>query len=539
LSSLRSLATFVLVGGVIIAGVGGAFYALTVSTQNTNTSVNTTTTQTTTNLPATSSTNSSESFSNSTNTASSCEFTETESSFNVSSFIFALTYDSRDNLLYGIGAINGASQPGLFSINPANDSYEIVANLSSGSSAIAYDPVINALFILDSSPNNWSVSVISGSNYALIENISLLFSPSSIFVDPANGQVFVSGAFAIAQILGNESLPKMISQAGIQGVAGDFAYNSQNGDVYVAAQNGSAGSIVYVINGSTQLVTSEISIPMPGFSLVTYDAANGEVYVASSGSTNITRIIETGNTYEVLTNISVPWDPMAIAYDPINLDVYAATNATRGAIYVIDSGTNTVDTPSSGDLITPQSFAFDPANGVLYLVSSGYPYPHGIYEISSTPRSLSCLVSAPPIFRVSFYDPYLVSNPSNDSFGFGFNFTSNQNALIFYNGTLGRLVRFSGNPLWDKMANGSWTPTNSSAISGSASYPVWNVSSSSLAIANVQLQIAANTTEQVLLNLRIGSGLAPGYYGLVIGTYVSFQSSYIEIYSGYIPIEVR
>jgi hypothetical protein len=120
-----------------------------------------------------------------------------------------------------------------------------------------------------------------------------------------------------------------------------------------------------------------------------------------------------------------------------------------------------------------------------------------------------------------------------------FNFTTNQNALIFYNETLGSQVRFSGNSLWVKMANGSFTPTNSSAITGSVSYPIWNVSKTNLNITMAQIQISANTTAHVAINLNIGSGLGPGYYGLVIGVYASFPSAYEEIYTGYIPIEVE
>jgi YVTN family beta-propeller protein len=520
----RSLVTVGLIGAVIIVGIVGAFSVLsstggTTTTPTTNPSSNENPT-----APSSSS--------------SSCSFSENNTNINLPVRFQALTFDGLNNKLYGIGNNNNNNGfENVYEFSPQDNSVTAVANLSSASSDIVYDSLDNSFYVASYGLANSVIVINASKNYQVIKTIPLTGSPSALAFDPDKNEIYVSSYESKTVFVINGSTNEEISAIGTNLNPAEFVYVSQNKEMYLSTVSfNTSRSEVDVLNTTTNSINSRILLAGNGYSLITYDHANGDLYLASSLSNNITIISTKSN--EIIGSAVVPYDPSAISYDPTNLDVYVATNATGGAIYVIDSAYNTVNTPVSGiGGIVPLAFTYDSHNGILYLTSSN---TNEIIAISTNQRSLSCLTKINPLYTVSISNPYLVSTPSNHTFVISYSITANQGGLLYYNGTLSHLTRFSGNPEWNKVANGSWVPTNSSSLSGSTDTPLWKISQAEIDVRMNQTQILANQTTQFVFHLDVGSALSPGYYGLVLIVYLELSSypSIPIIYTGYIPIEV-
>ena len=514
MAASRSIITVGIVGAVIIVvGIAGALYVLSSTITTTTNSSN----------------------SKSTTAYSSCEISETDTNVNSEVRFEALTLDGLNHELFGIGT-NGTYQ-NVYEFSPANNSVISVANLSSAASGIVYDSLTNSFFIASYGLSS-AVIVINASDYAVIKSISLTSSPSNLAFDPDNGEIYVASYRSNAVSVINGSTNDVVSEISTSLSPSQFSYVQQNKEMYLSTVGiNTSRSEVDVLNTLTNSIISQISVVTNRSTLITYDQANGDIYLGSFLSNNIT-IIST-NSNQIVGSLLVPYNPGTISYNPRNLDVYVATNATGGAISIIDSGYNTVNTPSSsmGGII-PNAFTYDLDNGELYLTSIN---SNVVIAISTNQRPLSCLSKVIPTYTVSISIPYIISRPNNHTFAISYNATANQNALIYYNGTLSYLTQFSGNPEWARVANGSWIPTNSSAVSGSSSTQLWKITKAELDVTMNQTQISANQTRQFVFDLDVGSALAPGYYGLVLNVYIEF-SSYPAIpivYTGYILIEVK
>lgn len=148
-----------------------------------------------------------------------------------------------------------------------------------------------------------------------------------------------------------------------------IAYDSANGDLYVANQ-GSAN--VSVISGSTNTVVATIPVDWGPYG-VAYDSANGLVYVATCGNNcnlgpgNVTVI--NGSTNRVVGTIPVGTTPSGIAFDSANGNLYV-TNQVSDTVSVVSPAANAVvATVRVGG--TPIGVACDPADGDVYVANSG------------------------------------------------------------------------------------------------------------------------------------------------------------------------
>ena len=141
----------------------------------------------------------------------------------------------------------------------------------------------------------------------------------------------------------------------------EVAYDSGNGDVYVANSNCfgpsrcSAGT-VSVISGTSVVATISVGNFPIG---VAYDPENGYVYVANFNSNSVSVISETS----VVATVGVGGGPEGVAYDSGNGEVYVA-NYNSNSVSVI-SGTSVVATVSSGT--GPFRVTYDSANGDVYV----------------------------------------------------------------------------------------------------------------------------------------------------------------------------
>lgn len=163
-----------------------------------------------------------------------------------------------------------------------------------------------------------------------------------------------------------------------------IAFDSANGDVYVA-NSGTAltpNGTVSVIDGSTNTVVANLTVG-PLADAVAFDPANGNVYVANSYSGTVSVI--NGSTNTVVATVQVGGAADGLAFDSSNKDIYVTeediyvTNVsatsppyfyatTSNIVSVINGSTNkVVANVTVGDY--PQALAFDSGNGDLYVTT--------------------------------------------------------------------------------------------------------------------------------------------------------------------------
>jgi len=113
---------------------------------------------------------------------------------------------------------------------------------------------------------------------------------------------------------------------------------------------------------------------------IAYDTANGDLYVADTGAGKVSVL----NGTRVVTNLSVGRFPYSVTYDPHNAYVYV-TNAVSGSVSVI-SGTSVVGTVTVGKL--PTDAVYDAVDGdvlVTNLNSSNVTVLNGTSVVGSIP----------------------------------------------------------------------------------------------------------------------------------------------------------
>jgi YVTN family beta-propeller protein len=273
------------------------------------------------------------------------------------------TFDPGNGYVY---VMNDGSNPSTLAVLSGSG---LVALLTVGNSAQAgaYDSANGLLYVpnLDSS----TLSIVSGAS--LIGDLSASV-PSSITYDPQSGGLYVGTASAgtsyetiyatelsLGSGQGHSARPTLTSSGSIPvgGTPVASAYDPSNGDLYVA---NSGTNNVTVLSGDHAVGSVPVGSNPNG---ATFDTANGNVYVANYGSDNVSLISGTSPVGQV----GVGEGPSSAAYDPVTGEVYVA-NSLSNNVSVI-SGSVVVASVNVGTY--PFGLAYDAQNGEIYVANEG------------------------------------------------------------------------------------------------------------------------------------------------------------------------
>lgn len=253
-----------------------------------------------------------------------------------------------------VGVINGTS---------------LIANVSGGGGDANDIPVVdtaNGDVYVGNGGNPATLTVISGT--AAVGAVTVGTANQgieSITFDPSNGYMYVVCDTSLWVLSGTTIVATIPFNDGI----GLPQVDSSNGDVYVASSQTSqvsTHSSVAVISGTTVLA----NITVADLPAITLDSVNGYLYVSSAsfGTNNITIISGT----KIIGNVSVSqymWLPVV---DPSNGEVFvtsaqpAASNP--GEIWII-SGLSLAGTVTAG--ANPGNPLYNPSNGYFYVPNQG------------------------------------------------------------------------------------------------------------------------------------------------------------------------
>ena len=177
--------------------------------------------------------------------------------------------------------------------------------------------------------------------------------PTEVAYDSANGEVYVANNLAtnVSVISGTA----VVASVNVHRAPFGVAYDSGNGEVYVTDSDN-----VSLISGTAVVATFGLQ---GGPGALAYDSGNGEVFIANSEWGSVSVI--SGTT--VVANVSVQGGPAAVAYDSENGEVYVV-NEFSNSVSVI-SGTTVVANVSVQSY--PAGVAYDSGNGEVYVADSG------------------------------------------------------------------------------------------------------------------------------------------------------------------------
>ncbi len=238
--------------------------------------------------------------------------------------------------------------------------------------ALAYDNATGNVYAANYQSS--SVSVISETD--VVGSVPAGTNPIALAYDSGNGYVYVAnpGSLTISVLSGMTAVATVNVPA--QPIA--LAYDAYNGHVYVGQWNTTGGynpGLVSAINGTHRVPGPATDVGLVTGLALAVDDSNGFLYVADQDffafrPGNVSVISGT----RLLGNVTVGYDPVALAYDGGNGDIYVA-NLADNHLSVI-RGTNVSGNVSN--VLNAVALAYDSRNGCVYVAD----YYQGITVVS-------------------------------------------------------------------------------------------------------------------------------------------------------------
>ena len=160
-----------------------------------------------------------------------------------------------------------------------------------------------------------------------------------------------AGSFTVAATIGVGTSPFGV------------AYDPADARLFVA--NTGSGNVT-VISDATNTTIGSVPVGLDPYG-VAYDNRTNSIFVANGGSNTVSVI--NGSTLRVVTNVSVGTGPVGLAYDPVSDDVIVANNLSNNVSVIAASSYTVVATVAAGD--GPYAVAVDNATGNVFVSNTG------------------------------------------------------------------------------------------------------------------------------------------------------------------------
>jgi len=203
---------------------------------------------------------------------------------------------------------------------------------------------------------------------AVVAVVKIGHSPNGVAYDSLNGDIYVANHDSNTTSVIDGRTNKVIANVTVGMYPTGIAFDSANGDVYVA-NYGFPGSVT-VIDGSTNKVVATVPVGLGSNPTgVAFDPLNGRVYITCT-SFRMVAVID-GSSNSVVANVSLDSYPGGIAADSTNGNVYVtgSTGHMSGTVTIINGSTDKVVSVIPG-FLGPQGITYDSYNGDIYVADS-------------------------------------------------------------------------------------------------------------------------------------------------------------------------
>jgi YVTN family beta-propeller protein len=246
----------------------------------------------------------------------------------------------------------------VYELDHSSNLYTKIAAIGGYPKLSTYDPKNSTLWVID--PGTENVTVLD-STLRVVARVPVGLNPTGIAYDASDGLVYVTtdylGYVAVINGTSYAVLPQILIHT--SDYLTSALYDPHSKDVYVTDFT---GHNVAVINSSGPIK----SIPVGSSPLsLAFDSTNDTIFVANSGSNNISVIRDASNS--VVGTIPL-LDPGILAYDPANDLLYNAiteggdVDVANATTYAVVGGLIYLGTSGA-----PSGIAYDPTNQLVYV----------------------------------------------------------------------------------------------------------------------------------------------------------------------------
>ncbi|MGD0718732.1 MAG: YncE family protein, partial [Thermoplasmata archaeon] len=186
--------------------------------------------------------------------------------------------------------------------------------------------------------------------------------PAWLAFDPANGAFYVAESPSSVNVIAGGTTT-VVATVNVGNAPFGVAYDSGTGTIYVA---NSGSNNVSVVSSTTQAVDASVSVGSVPEG-VAYASAPGEVYVADRGSNTVSVIRDSTNTLVSIIDTGIA--PVGIAYDPADGDLYVANSGSNSVSVIATASHSVVVTIPVGS--GPYGVAYDGVDGTIYVSNGG------------------------------------------------------------------------------------------------------------------------------------------------------------------------
>jgi YVTN family beta-propeller protein len=226
---------------------------------------------------------------------------------------------------------------------------------------VAVDTVTDQVWVTNTGSNN--VTVINGTNQAVVRNIAVHSEPLGIAVNPAQARVFVASNGTNTTIVIDASTGVVLANPAVGAEPIGVAFDATTDRVFVSDLGSDQ---VTILNGSTGTAVTNVSVGSEPVGLAV-DNTTGTVYVANMGTNNVSVLgAATGTLLATVPVVANGFTPVlqGVTYDSVDRLVWVT--AGFSAIVINTSQERVVDEV----IYDPAGIAFDPANGDVCLTNS-------------------------------------------------------------------------------------------------------------------------------------------------------------------------
>ena len=295
-----------------------------------------------------------------------------------------IAVDTSTNLVYVSNyGFNGTFPSTLSVINGTNNAVIATITVGVNPAAVGVDSLTHKIYVANY--NSTNVSVITGTSNATA-TIPVMTQPSGVAVDPSTDRVYVTnmgnGTVSVIDGVANNVINTIAVGRSPAGIAVIPSTNK----VYVS---NSLDGTVSVIDGQTNTVTKTIAAGTDPGSLAANNSTNLVYVVNSNSSSGMVTVID-GFTNTVAYTIPIGAYPTGIALNPHTNKIYVA-NSLDGTVSVVDGFTRTeVNTVSLAFGSFPGAVGVNPVTNEIYVVNGGGRRTLSVISGSSTSTSLTC-----------------------------------------------------------------------------------------------------------------------------------------------------
>jgi YVTN family beta-propeller protein len=272
----------------------------------------------------------------------------------------------------GILYVADACREALYEVNPETGAILARLAMPGFPLALAYDPV-HGLFAVATIPiaNDdlvlGSLLFVNPLTGSVVGRHVIGTYPDVLALDPASNSVFVGNYWsANVSVVSTVSYALLATISGIAAPTG-VSYDPANGEVYVATPGVNA---VEVYDGATQATVTTVPLTPGTFSdELTYDSESQETVVVGYGAGPPVTLIEANNSIGGTFSF------------PSNQPAYVTYSAATNRLFISDlaenailscNATTGVPGPTTNLGTDPVEAAYDPTNGFLYVTNDGF-----------------------------------------------------------------------------------------------------------------------------------------------------------------------